>query len=202
MVVLEVKEYKNGKVRIKLDNGVSFLLYKKEAASFNLKEEEVIDDCIWNQIQEEILVKRARKRVMYLLQKKDYTEKQLRDRLKLDEYPEDIAENAISYVKSYHYVDDGRFASNYVHYHQQNKSVLQMKMELKQKGVSSDQIQQAFDQELEVSQEEVIYNYLRKKNYDPTTADEGEKRRIYQFLMRKGFKSTDILRCMNLTEFA
>lgn len=202
MEIIEITEYKNGRVRIRLEDETVFLLYKKEAASFHLQEGDVLSEELWKEIRGEILIKRARKRAMYLLQKKDLTEKQLREKLKANEYAEDIIEDAVAYVKSFHYIDDGRYAENYVHCHQQDKSVMQMKIDLQQRGVSKDKIEKAFQEELEFSQEEVIKNYLRKKRYDSTQADEGEKRRVYQFLMRKGFKSSDVLRCMNLDEFA
>lgn len=202
MIIVERKEYKNGRVQFLLDNGVSFVLYKKEASYYGLREGDFLEDTIWQEIKQEVLIKRAKKRVMFLLQKKDYTEKQLRDKLRENRYPYDVAEEALQYVQSFHYVDDCRYASNYVHVNQNSKSVMQIKMDLSQKGVSKEYIDKAIEEELEVSQEEVICSYLRKKQYDSANADEGEKRRVYQFLMRKGFKSSDILRCMNIEEFA
>ena len=202
MEIIEITEYKNGRVRIQLETGISFVLYKKEAASFGFKEGDFITEEIWQEIRNEILIKRARKRVMYLLQKKDHTEKQLRDKLKGNEYPEDVIEDSIAYVKSFHYVDDGRYAANYVHYHQESKSMMQLKMDLQQKGVSKEEIDRAFEEELQVSQEDVIMKYLQKKGYDSKQADDGDRRRVCQFLLRKGFKSSDILRCMNVSEFA
>lgn len=202
MVIVEVTEYKNGRVRISLDGGISFLLYKKEFASLNLKQDQELSEEQWLTIRQEILVKRARKRAMYLLMKKDYTEKQLREKLTGNEYPEDVAEDAIQYVKGFRYIDDERYAANYVHIHQQNKSQRQLKMELSQRGVSKDQIHQALEEELEVSEEDVIRAYMRKKQYDPQSADESQKRRMYQFLLRKGFRTSDIMRCMKLNEFA
>lgn len=201
MEVIELNEYKNGRILVRLADDVSFILYKKEAALYDLKVGEDLCEASWIEIRQEILVKRAKRRVMYLLQKKDYTEKQLREKLGQNEYPPDVIEEAIEYVKSFHYVDDSRYASSYVHLHQGSKSVLQLKMDLKQRGVSKDEIEQAIEEELSVSQEEVIKGYLRKKQYNPSQAEEREKRRVYQFLMRKGFKSSDILRCMNIDEF-
>ena len=49
-----------------------------------------------------------------LLQKKDYTEAELRRKLTEGEYPQEAVEEAVSYVKSFHYIDDERFCRAYI----------------------------------------------------------------------------------------
>lgn len=200
MEIIEVTTLKNGRVRVHLEDGTRFCLYKKEVAIYSLKEGEFLSEEDWAEIRTEILLKRAKKRAMHLLEKMDRTEKQLRDKLREGEYPEDIIEEAIGYVASYHYVDDDRYAANYVHYQQNRKSKSQLKMDLLQRGVSATQIERAFDEELTVTPEELIQSWLSKKHYDPNTADDSQRRRVYQFLLRKGFKSDEIMRCMRLEE--
>lgn len=202
MEIRTIEAVGKGKVRVRLEGEQAFLLYKKEAAIYDLTEGGALSMEIWQEIKEEILIKRAKKRAMYLLQKKDYTEKQLYDKLKANEYPQDIIESALAYVKSFHYVDDERYAANYVRCNQDSKSILQMKMELQKKGIDREVLASVLEEEVQVSQEAVIMKYLQKKHYDPAVADEGERRRVYQFLLRKGFQSRDILRCMNVSEFA
>lgn len=202
MEIRTIEAVGKGKVRVRLEGEQAFLLYKKEAAIYDLTEGGALSMEIWQEIKEEILIKRAKKRAMYLLQKKDYTEKQLYDKLKANEYPQDIIESALAYVKSFHYVDDERYAANYVRCNQDSKSILQMKMELQKKGIDREVLASVLEEEVQVSQEAVIMKYLQKKHYDPDVADEGERRKVYQFLLRKGFQSRDILRCMNVSEFA
>ena len=58
-----------------------------------------------------------------------------------------------------------------------------------QKGVSAELIEQAFENCYEDGgEEEAVRSILRKKRFDPTTAEEPEKQRIYGYLARKGFK--------------
>ena len=94
---------------------------------------------------------------------------------------------AIDYVKSFHYLDDYRFASTYVRYHQDSLSRRQLEQKLMAKGIGRDDINCAIDSE---------YTADEKKHYDPDNCDEKEFRRIYQFLMRRGFKSSQILSAM------
>ena len=198
MEIKEITQYKNGRVRIRLEGGLTFLLYKKESAKYDFKEGDFLSEEVWQEIRQEILVKRAKKRALYLLQKMDRTRKQLWDKLRENEYPEDVIEEALAYVESFHYIDDGRYAANYVHYHQDKKSKKQLQMDLRQRGISQEDMEEALEQELTISSEELIHNWLLKKHYDPATADDGERRRVYQFLLRKGFYSDEIIRCMKV----
>lgn len=201
MEIREIHQYKNGRVRVSLEGGISFLLYKKEAASFDLREGGFLSEEDWLQIRNEILMKRAKKRAMYLLQKMDRTEKQLRDKLRENEYPEDVIDAAIAYVASFHYIDDERYAANYVHCYQNKKSKMQLKIDLLQRGITNEDMEHAFEEELTTSPEELIKGWLIKKHYNSETADEGERRRVYQFLLRKGFRSEEIMRCMKLEAY-
>lgn len=197
MQITEMTDMNRGRVRIRLDNGTVFPLYRKEAAAFDLTEGSELEVSAWDEICRSILRKRARKRAMYLLQKMDRTEKQLREKLTQSEYPEAIVEDAIEYVRSYHYIDDARYAENYIRCHQESKSKMQMKLALTQKGVSRELIDLALEEYLETDASQLIYQLLEKKHYDAETADKGERRRMYQYLARRGFSSSEILHCMN-----
>ena len=146
----------------------------------------------------EILIKRARKRTMHLLERMDRTEAQLRDKLRQGYYPDDVIEDAIAYVKSYHYVDDLRYAQNYVRSHMEQKSQRKLQMELLSKGVPKQMITEALEEEYQQENErELILKWIEKKQYCAQEADIKEKRRMYQFLLRKGFQSDDILHVLD-----
>ena len=57
-------------------------------------------------------------------------------------------------------------------------------------------IEQALEEEYEAQELEQIYRLLEKRGYVAENADEREFRRTYQFLMRRGFKSNEILTAM------
>ena len=60
---------------------------------------------------------------------------------------------------------------------------------LMQKGVSAELAEQAFESCYEDGgEEEAVRSIFRKKRFDPMTAEESEKQRIYGYLARKGFK--------------
>ena len=144
------------------------------------------------------MLKRAKLRCMHLLEKRDYTEKELRQKLEngKTEYTEEQIDGAIAYVKSFHYVDDGRYACKYIEAMQSRKSRRQIEQELYQKGVDRELIQEAFEETAEVPEEEQIARWMEKRNFHPEEADLKEKQRMYAFLARKGFRAENIQRAM------
>lgn len=188
------------KVQICLDNGDTFILYKGEAAKLSLFEKAMFEEATYQQIMMDILGKRATKRAMYLLEQQERTEKQLRDKLQQNAYPDPCIEQAIAYVKSYHYVDDYRYATTYIRYHQEKESRQKLTQKLMMRGVSRDIIARAMDEEFVTDECEQIRALLQKRRFDPDTADAAMRRKMVQFLMRKGFKTGDIIRVMCLEE--
>ena len=147
------------------------------------------------------LRKKAKLRCMHLLEKRDYTEKQLRDKLRMGKtpYSEEIISEAIDYVKSYHYVDDERYARNYVEQMSQRKSHRQIEQDLLQKGVDRAYIASAFEDTKEGDEMQLIFQWMEKKHFDRSTADQKECQKMYAFLLRKGFQSSDVSRAMRVS---
>ena len=198
MQIEEIIQGKKGKLIIRAEGGLSFPLYEKEAAKYRLTEGGTLTEQEWNEICSEILEKRAKRRAMYILQRMERTECQLRRKLQENGYPEEIVECAMDYVKSFHYVDDDRYACTYIRYHQSEKSRLQIKMKLYERGVPSDLIEQALEDEYTGEEDRLIDRLLEKKQYDADTMDQKEKQKIYQYLMRRGFRSDAIRQRMKL----
>lgn len=188
------------KVEVCLDNGESFTLYKGEAVKLSLFENELFDEVKYQQIMNDILGKRATKRAMHLLERQERTEKQLRDKLEQSKYPKQCIEQAIAYVKSYHYVDDYRYASVYIRYHQERESRQKLTQKLMMRGISREIITQAMEEEFVADECEQIKELLQKKGFNPEYTDEKTRRKMIQFLIRKGFKTRDIFRIIRQEE--
>lgn len=198
MQIEQVAEIDKKRVRIVLEDGKNFVLYKGEGRRFHLKEGEELSEEQYEEIRSEILIKRARRRAMHLLEKMDRTESQLRTKLQQGFYSEDIIDDAIAYVEGFHYLDDARYARNYVRCQVERKSRRKIQMDLLGKGVKKELIEQALEEEYQQEQEqEQILRWVEKKHYAKETADLKEKQKMYQFLMRKGFRSDDILHVLD-----
>jgi regulatory protein len=185
---------------VKLESGLNFPLYSSELDKFDTKEGGDLSDGALEIIMTQILPSRCIKRAMNLLQKKSFAEGELARKLTEGGYPEEIVGSALSYVKSYGYIDDVRYASDYIRYHSsQGRGKNRIRMELMQKGVSETDFDKAWSQteELGLIEEssEAIHKLLEKKHYSPDM-DTADRNRIAAFLMRRGYSSEDIFREM------
>ena len=193
VVVISVEQLSKGKRRLHLDNGEVWVLYTGELRACGLAEGTKLTQAQYEQIRHEIIGKRAKKRAMHLLEKMDRTEQELRKKLLEGEYPEDLAEDAIAYVKSFHYVDDARYADCYVRLRGAAKSRGKLLAELQQKGVDRELASRVLaEHEEDRDEPQMIRELMEKCHYDPQTASLQEQRRMYGYLMRRGFQSSDI----------
>ena len=92
-------------------------------------------------------------------------------------------------------------AENYVRFHQGQKSAARLKMDLMRKGVSKDLIEQALSQEYQSDERKMIEQILQKKGYFSGEKLPAEQRRMYGYLLRRGYKSSDILHVMKCDDY-
>ncbi len=201
MVVTDLAELDKKRSKIFIDGEFAFVLYKGELRDYGIRVGQELSNTNYQDIIDVVLPKRCKLRAMNLLQKKDYTEKQLRDKLSEGLYPTEIIDDAIHYVKAYHYLDDERYARDYITYHMPIRSRNRIIQDLTGKGISKDifmpiveELYMAEDSDIELEQ---IRKLLAKKHYDPEQADFKEKQKIMAFLVRKGFQMADIKRAMD-----
>ena len=198
ILVKEIEASSKGRYRVVFDTGVTCLLYRKEISSFGIEKGNGITEQQYQELLEDVVGKRAKKRALHLLEQMDRTEKQLREKLLANEYPQSCIDGAIAYVKGFHYLDDSRYASNYVRFSQEKMSRVQMKQKLMQKEFASSVIADAIEEGYVADEMEQIMALLRKRKFVPEEADEKEFQRTYQYVMRRGFKSSDILKAMKM----
>lgn len=202
MTVTQIIGITRGRFRIYIEEKPAFVLYRGEVKRFGIREGEPVSEDVIREIQEEILPGRAKRRAMNLLQSRDYTESGLREKLRGGDYPENCIEEAIAYVKSYGYVDDRRYAGDFIAYNLDRKSRTRIEQDLMRKGIGKDTIRAVFE-ELEEQgtgqdEEAMIRGLLEKKKYDPQMATRQDKQRMYAFLYRRGFHSEAINRALLL----
>lgn len=200
MIVTDIIELTKAKSRVLLDGEVAFVLYKGELRLYHIIKGQELPEADYEEIMNVVLPKRAKKRCLLLLQKKDYTEEELRRKLRDNEYPAAIIEEALTYVKNYRYVDDYHYCVSYITCYGSKWSRQQITSKLLTKGVAKKYIQQAYEEVMSkgdiLSEDELIKEILQKKHYDAQHADTKTKRKMYQHLLYKGFSSGSIVRIL------
>ena len=201
MTVTEIRPVTKQKYQIEVEGHSPFVLYKGEVFRYHIEKDREISPEIYKEIIEEVLTKRAKLRALHLLEQGDKTKKDLEEKLLKNGYPPEAAEAALAYVESFHYIDDKRYALSYIQNQSGRKGRARIQMELRRKGVPQEYIDQAFQEmEEETDTEAVIRELVQKKRRGQGPMDEKEKQRLYGFLLRRGFSTSDIL-CV-LREFS
>lgn len=201
MEITKVQALTKQKYRIFLDGESAFAVYKGELSRYHLEEGAVLPPEVYEELVNRVLKKRATLRAMHILERTDKTEAQLRRKLEESEYPKEAVESAIAYVTSYGYLDDRRYAEHYIEWKKQGKGKARLKMELVQKGISREIIEEVLESTDFGETKEMIRQIILKKRKTDIPMNEKEKQRLYGFLMRKGFSSSDILAVMREEEW-
>lgn len=202
MTVTKIEPVTKSKYKVYLDGQFAFVLYKGELSRYHIAEGSVLEEEKYQKIRVDIVLKRAKLRAMHLLSDMGRTESQLRSKLALGGYPQDIVEEAIEYVKSFGYINDMEFARNFIESRKDKKSRKELYAALSQKGVAKELIEQAFEECYgNEDSRAAIEAILRKKKYDPRTADHAQTQKILGYLVRKGFHYEDIRQVIQVSDW-
>ncbi len=192
MYVYKIEKYKTNRAKVYFEEDEpAFVLYKKEIEQYGIKEGCELSDESYREIMDEILIKRARSRTLYLLDSSGRTESQIRQKLKEGFYPDEAIDAAVEYAKQKHYINDEYYAKNFAEVRTANKSRRMVEKELLQRGIDKDTIDNAFS-ELEHDEKETIRRLIRKKYSGVTSMDAKEAGKLFRNLISKGFKYDDI----------
>jgi len=202
MTVTGLKEVTKSRMQVEIDDEFAFVLYKGELRTYGIRENQEIEPENYQKLVSEVIPKRAKLRALNLLKGHSYTAFQLREKLSRGGYPERAVDEAMDYVASFGYVDDGQYAADFIEYNKETKSKNRIFLDLQKKGIPQDIVTKAWDdvvggvkRELEKEQ---IFRWLDKKNFSLETADFKEKQKMMAFLYRKGFEVETIRSALSL----
>ena len=186
MIITEIIPYGKMKSRVLTDRDFAFSVYRTELRKFGLEEGGELTDEFLETVLMPLLTRRAKERVVLLLEKQDYPEAVLRRKLRQSYTPEACIDAAVAWASEKHYLDDRRFAENYLSWHASGKSRRRLFSDLMAKGIDRDLAAELLEQ-CPVDEEAQIAEELRKKHFDPETADSKERQRMAAYLARHGY---------------
>lgn len=189
MFITRIEDGKNKKYRIYSEEGYLFSLYGKEIKRYHLAENKEIPDCIISSIMDELIYKRGKERALFLIERRPLTEFMLREKLKSNEYPDDIIDRVVAFLFRYHYLDDMEYIRMFVNSYSHKKSRKQIQYDLQKKGIQKQDIEQYFLQypySDEDSLQQLFQRYIRNKNLEQPK----DRQKVFRYFYSKGYASS------------
>lgn len=208
MIITDIQEANTGlgkrkkAYKIYIDDDYAFILYEKELKEYQLsKGSEIAPDLIAD-IVENTVFPRAKQKSLNMIKHSDKTEKEIYQRLKDECYRDDVIGRTIDYLKSYNYLNDERYASNYIRSRKDTESRTSIEYKLLNKGINKAVLEKIFAEEYEMSTQDAdpeilaINKIISRKCEDTTKLSYEEKQKLISLLYKKGFDLDKIHKCL------
>lgn len=195
-LVTAIQPFSKTKVKVFLDEEFAFVLYEGELLRYGIREGGEISDEVYDTILNEVLLKRGKERLGYMLSDSDKTEFQAMTKLLQNGYPKEIAEEVIAFGKQHRMLDDKRYAENFLLSRQGKKSRSFLIREMEKRGLSRsviDEVMEAYDSDDEI---QVICSEIRKKWAGKDSFTYEEKQKLIAFFARKGYSVSNVRRAL------
>ncbi|WXR62128.1 regulatory protein RecX [Peptostreptococcaceae bacterium AGR-M142] len=142
---------------------------------------------------------KAKNYALYILNFRDYTKKQMKDKLKTKEYEEDIVDEVIKFLLEYKLLNDDNLGRRMT----RDKSKLnrygknKIKQYLQNKGIERNLAKEIVEDEIadEKEYENAYYNGVKK--YKKVKDDPKAYEKVARFLSYKGFEYSVIKKVLN-----
>ena len=191
MIITKLDKVGTKQVRLFFDEEKYCLLYYNEVRRLGFHEKDEVGQQEFEELNK-LLLHRAKLKAMSLLKYKDRTRKELKDRLMRAEFPEFITEGAIAYVESFGYINDEEYVRRYMEYKAGTKSRIQIKMDLRKKGIGTEILERIFD-EYEYEEDDVLEEQVQKRIRQKGSVTKENFQKYYGYFARKGFNSVKII---------
>ena len=201
MKIVGVRPARQCRVKLVLDTGEELLLDKKtwEESVFSADStltEEQLDELV--RVSDH---RRAQSRAVYLLSKRDFSRRELEQRLCREGgryIPEnkELAQKTAAHMEELGYVDDAAYAERLAEQYSTERLYPRRRVmqKLMEKGITRAVSEEAVEA-LNVEDEQLALEFLRKKRYT-VPSEQHEAERIAAALARYGFVGEDIRRAM------
>lgn len=191
--ITKISENKKNKNRVSIYADEEFLLAcdKELIYKRGLKKGMQIDPEILLELAKEDTFIRARETALRVLERTMKTEEEVQKKLREKEYDEETIQRVLSLLREYKLLDDERYAELYLKEKLRSRGQKKAKLELLQKGVDKEILNQALDSIKDSNIEEETCLKLARKKYDQLSKREQDpyklKSKLYTFLVGKGY---------------
>lgn len=200
MRITDVRTTKRGRVALYVEGEFLLSMHPDVFAVSGLSVGSEVDTESLETLSAEAELKKAKEKALNLLSYKEYTTKQLTDRLKRHT-DEESAEQAVARMEELGLLDDDDYAERFARDLSERKKfgILRIRQEMRQRGLTSEQIEYATSL-LRSDPEEKMLEIIARK-YPLAYEDEKVRRRAFSALMRMGYPAAEVRRVLTVSEY-
>ncbi len=200
MRITDVRMTKRGRVALYVEGEFLLSMHPDVFAVSGLSVGSEVDTESLETLSAEAELKKAKEKALNLLSYKEYTTKQLTDRLKRHT-DEESAEQAVARMEELGLLDDDDYAERFARDLSERKKfgILRIRQEMRQRGLTNEQIEYATSL-LRSDPEEKMREIIARK-YPLAYEDEMVRRRAFSALMRMGYPAAEVRRVLTVSEY-
>lgn len=198
MKIAVIKKSKNGLI-IKIDNSeyseVPFAVWEK----YRLYNDSEIDDSLLKKVLYDAEYFKAKSYILRLLAKHSYFENELKKKLILKKYCNEIVLPLLKEIKNLGFINDEKYAGDFIEHKIKIRKygLIRIGNELRRKGVSKIIIDNLLRMDEDDEQIKINIHFLAQKKLNSLMKKEDDKRKIsqkiYSHLVLKGYSSELIM---------
>ncbi|NLC33512.1 MAG: regulatory protein RecX [Clostridiales bacterium] len=185
-LIVEIKKQR-GYYVITLESGEDVRLPAAVLREYPLKIGREFDENEYLEKSSKAAYQKAMQRAVWLLSRRDYSEQQIRQKLYDAAYREDTCQKVCDFLKEGHYLDDARYAENFIRRKKGKSGSRKLAMDLRYIGIEKETALTAledFTQEEEIeAASKLAQKYLSGKSLEPQEAF----RKCAAYLARRGY---------------
>lgn len=186
MTVTAVTKQKKHLARVETDDGRTVELDQTAVREAGLRAGVSLSEEQLSELSAQSDYLRAKERALWYLDRGNYTERALSDKLRRAGFPPEANEKVLSFLREYGMVDDNRFARRFAEIcAARNLSRRATFAKLTEKGVPRGMIEEVLSEE--PPDEEAAIRVLLEKKYGKMLDTPESVQKVYAALMRRGF---------------
>jgi len=192
--IIEKKSFPRGIYYFRFSNNEEWEISAYTFYQFKdiLKEENEITEEEYKKIKFEAEYELAKSKAYNCISRKNYTEKELSDKLNQSSFEKKTIEKVIDHLKSKDYLKDEQYLKDWALTKVKARfwGPYKLKQHLKERTNDQILIESIISSTYkELNEDELINHLLKKKNKKPPFTDNKEKSKIYRLLMQSGFSN-------------
>lgn len=199
MFITDIKRTKKGRYALFCGSDFLFSVDEEAISAYNLHSGMDISDEDLSELRKRSEYNKALNRAFLILGSRDHSEYELYIKL-CRAFDDETASSVVSRVKDLGYLNDEEFASRYAdELLRKGRSSAEIRARLSAKRVSADTVDTVVSR-IDTDDRDSLRSLIAKK-YMRRLKDEDGRRKVYASLLRKGYRSNDIIAVLNETDF-